>query len=106
MKYLTIAPEVDAYKITRIGDQTTAGLDLFCDDGINRLATPRMLARALVPRPGDFFVTQQSPAYNYVVPQEMWERTHARVAGEKAHGAGQAPTPPQTHGAGGGANAA
>jgi hypothetical protein len=97
--FMTIAPEVTAWKITKVGDLKPEGLDLFCEDGQNRIATPRMLARALVPRAGDYFVVQD-PKYSYIATADQWMHTHT------PQGAGHAPIPPQTHGAGGGANAA
>lgn len=95
MRFTTTAPEVDAFKLTKIGDQTANGLEVFCDDGQTRLATPRILVRALVPRPGDFWVIQ-SNGFEYVVPQETFARTHMMLPGQSTG----------TVGAGGGPGAA
>ena len=62
-------------KYTKVGDHTANGLELFCDDGNTRTASPKMLPRALVPRPGDFWVVQ-SNGFEYVAPQEIFGKTY------------------------------
>lgn len=75
MKYIANPVEVQADRITEIGEVDDLGrLALRLENGNWYMASKPMLSR-IVPAPGDYLVTQED-GYTYVNPKEVFERKY------------------------------
>lgn len=75
MKYIAQPVEVNAFKITKVGEQTKDGSRWLDLEGMpSSLASPEMMSR-MQPVIGDYWV-MQSDGYVYLNPKEVFERKY------------------------------
>ena len=90
MKFIANPVEVEAHKISGIGELAeSGGRVLQTEDTQTRVATKEMLAR-YTPVVGDYWVIQ-SDGYVYINPKEVFERKYRPAVVRGPH---KPPTPP------------
>lgn len=78
-KYIANPVEVDAFKITRLGDMfhspRKVGQEMVLEDGRTVLVAPEFLSR-ITPKLGDYYVVQ-ADGYVYLNPAAVFERKYS-----------------------------
>jgi len=77
MKYIANPVEVEAFRITSVGE-AEKGVALILENGAIEIATPEMTAR-MQPSEGDYWVIQ-SDGYVYLNPKDVFERKYHKAS--------------------------